>query len=160
MGKTLYKEDSLKSIDVMKVKMVKETTLDYDYVETITCASDAYRIFEKFGLAEQAEEVICMICLNAKGKVIGLHEVSRGDATTSPVHPREIFKRALVNNAVSVIVAHNHPSGDPEPSSVDVLITERLQSAGRLLGIRLQNHIIVSPDDYYSFRGDGNVLDD
>ena len=79
----------------------------------------------------------------------------RGTINTSLVHPREVFKRALLNNASNIMVAHNHPSGDPNPSKEDIQITERLKEAGNLLGINLLDHIIVGEDKYISLKEKG-----
>lgn len=153
----IQKSESLKSIDIMKVKMVKEASLDYDYVQQIECASMAYELFLQFGLSEQAEETLCMACLNARSVVIGLHEVARGSLTVAPVQPRDVFKRALLNNAACIIIAHNHPTGELTPSSQDKELTKKLKSAGDIMGIKLLDHLIVSPRGFYSFAAEGQL---
>lgn len=85
-----------------------------------------------------------LVCVNCKGDVVGLHEVARGDRTTCIISPAEVYKRALLNNAQGIVVAHNHPSGDPKPSAEDFKATERLLEAGELLGVKLLDHIIVA----------------
>jgi DNA repair protein RadC len=105
---------------------------------------------EVFNPGELAEEVLLMISLNTKNRVTGLFEVSRGTLSASLVHPREVFKRAILNNASSIIIAHNHPSGDLKPSREDIELTRKLMDAGRILGISLLDHIIIGDDDYYS----------
>lgn len=96
-------------------------------------------------LADEPQEVFCALLLNAKHRVIGYAEISRGTLTTSLVHPREVFRAAIQMNAASVIVAHNHPSGDPEPSAEDRAATQRLVAAGNLLGIPVLDHVIIAP---------------
>ena len=88
-------------------------------------------------------EVFVSILLNGKHRVFALAEVSRGTLTTSLVHPREVFGSALRMSAAAVIVAHNHPSGDPEPSVEDIEVTRRLRDAGKLLGVPLLDHLIL-----------------
>lgn len=89
--------------------------------------------------------------LDAKGRLLREQRVSEGTLTASLVHPREVFAPALVHRAAGVVVAHNHPSGDPEPSPEDRATTRRLQRAGRLLGIELMDHVILGAGRYLSF---------
>lgn len=105
-------------------------------------------------LAHEAQEVFAALLLNGKHRVVGFIEVSRGTLTTSLVHPREVFGPALRENAAALIVLHNHPSGDPEPSAEDLSVTERLKRAGELLGIPMLDHVIVgdSPTSFVSLR--------
>ncbi len=93
--------------------------------------------------------------LNARGGLLYQETVSIGTLTQSLVHPREVFYPAIVHGACSVIVLHNHPSGDSTPSQEDVRTTERLKEAGRLLGIPLEDHLIVSDSGFFSFREKG-----
>lgn len=144
----------MKSVNIMKIKMVKESELEYG---SISCASDAVGIMRTLGIQDECEEYFYIICMNTKGVVVGVHEVSHGDLSMSPVHPREVFKRALVNNAASVILSHNHPSGDPSPSDADRILTERLEECGKLLGIKVLDHIIIGGDEHYSFAGNGLI---
>ncbi len=89
--------------------------------------------------------------LDAKGRLLWEERVSEGTLTASLVHPREVFAPAILHRAAAVVVAHNHPSGDPEPSAEDRATTRRLQRAGRLLGIELLDHVIVGAGAYISF---------
>src|SRR5262245_16154638 len=91
---------------------------------------------------ETAERFIALL-LNGKNQVVGFVDVSRGTLTASLVHPREVFAPAIRELAAAVIVAHNHPSGDPEPSQEDIEVTKRLSEAGKILGVPLLDHIIV-----------------
>jgi len=88
--------------------------------------------------------------LDARNQVTALEIVSTGSLNASLVHPREVFKAAILNNAASVILAHNHPSGDTTPSREDIELTRRLVQAGDILGIDVFDHIIVGPDDEFS----------
>lgn len=92
--------------------------------------------------------------LNSKNDVIGKETVSIGTANSSLVHPREVFKGALINSAISIIIVHNHPSGDPSPSIEDRKVTEVIKKAGELLGITMLDHIIIGEGKYYSFGED------
>ncbi len=100
-------------------------------------------------------ESVFVLFLNGKNSIIKWKELSRGTVNSSPVSPRELFLEALKYDSVSVILMHNHPSGDPEPSEQDILITERIKSAGNMLGIELLDHIILGDKTYFSFSEKG-----
>lgn len=103
-------------------------------------------------LQDQPCEVFAILCLSTKHRVIAYHEVSRGALDATVVHPREVFKAALLANAAAIVLAHNHPSGEPTPSPDDLQLTRRLVDAGVLLGIEVLDHIIVGDARYYSFK--------
>lgn len=105
-----------------------------------------------FHLEQCTEEHMILLCLNTKNHVIGAFTVSIGSLSASVVHPREIFKRAMLLNSASIIMVHNHPSGVPDPSQEDDAITKRIKEAGTLLGINLLDHIIMAGDTYYSYK--------
>lgn len=103
---------------------------------------------------EEQEVVICMMA-DVKGHFLGDKILTRGTATGSMVTPREIYMEALRRHAVSLILIHNHPSGDPTPSPDDVQITTRIYQAGELIGIHLLDHIVIGDQKYCSFREEG-----
>ena len=101
-------------------------------------------------------EVCLVLLLSTRQHVIGVHELSRGTLDTTLVHPREVFKSAILGNAAGVIVAHNHPSGDPTPSPDDVMLCTRLRHAAEILGIDLLDFVIIGDGGrYYSFKEAG-----
>jgi DNA repair protein RadC len=95
--------------------------------------------------------------LNTKKMVLGIREVSIGSLNSSLVHPRECFKEAIKRNSHSLILLHNHPSGDPTPSKEDLEITNRLIECGRILGILVLDHIIIGDGSYISLREKGII---
>ena len=95
-----------------------------------------------------------MICMNTKNKIIGVFEISHGNANSSIVGVREIFQKALLANAMSIIVMHNHPSGDCTPSREDIEVTKRIVEAGKIIGVEVLDHIIVG-DSYCSLKEKG-----
>lgn len=111
--------------------------------------AEVYNAFKK--LATSDKERFYSILLDAKNKVIGVDMVSQGSLNSSQVHPREVYKSALLSSAASIIFVHSHPSGDPEPSISDKEITKQLKEAGDLLGIEVLDHVIIGRDEYYSF---------
>ncbi len=117
----------------------------------ITSPADVFNFMaEEMRYLEQEE--FRVIFLNIKNKIIAAEVIFKGSLNSSIVHPREIFRLALKRNAASVILLHNHPSGDPKPSSEDINVTNRLVEAGELMGIKVLDHIIVGEKNYVSFR--------
>ena len=110
-------------------------------------------------VAERPQEVFAAILLNSKHRAIGVVEVSVGTLNASLVHPREVFRAAILENAASIIVGHNHPSGDCSPSKEDTDVTTRLREAGKLMGIQVLDHIIVGigSADFYSYQQEGRL---
>ena len=93
--------------------------------------------------------------LNTKNHIVGVMEVTRGTLDSSLVHPREVFRGAILHNAASIILCHNHPSGDSAPSREDMKVTERIKQAGKVLGIDLLDHVIIGNGEYTSIREEG-----
>lgn len=143
-----------KRIVKYRLELVKESSKVYEVESKISSPSNARDYIEEvFKLSIQAEEVMVMLVLDIKNNVIGAFEVSRGSLNASIVHPREVFKRALLLNGASIMLAHNHPSGDPSPSKEDVDITRRLVEGGDILGITVLDHLIIGDNGRYrSFR--------
>jgi DNA repair protein RadC len=94
-------------------------------------------------IGEVDREVFVIAMLTIRHRVIGVHTVSVGCLTSSLVHPREVFKPAILAGSAAILAAHSHPSGDPEPSTEDISLTRRLAAAGQLLGIELLDHVIL-----------------
>ncbi len=115
----------------------------------LTNPEKVYRLV-KSKLKDYHKEHFYIIALNSRNHSIA--EVSVGSLNTSVVHPREVFAEAIKNKAASVVFAHNHPSGDPEPSEDDLLITKRLVESGKILDIEVDDHIIVAKDKFFSFK--------
>ena len=136
---------------VEKYTLKKETVVPVDDL-FFNSPENVYKLATKtLNLLEAAEEYVYLITLNNKNKLTGLFEVSHGTVNSSILSPREIYIRALLSGATNIIIFHNHPSGDPEPSKDDILVTKRIKAAGELLGVGLLDHIIVG-NYYYSFR--------
>ena len=108
-------------------------------------------------LENLSQETFQVLTLNVKNKLIERHTVSIGTATEAIIHSREVFRDAILDNAIAIILVHNHPSGDTTPSSVDTKITERMIKAGEILGIKVIDHVIIGKDCFCSFREKGLV---
>ncbi|TSC79120.1 MAG: hypothetical protein G01um101433_17 [Parcubacteria group bacterium Gr01-1014_33] len=115
----------------------------------LTDPEKVYKLI-KSKLKDYHKEHFYIIVLNSRGHSIA--EISVGSLNASIVHPREVFAEAIKNKAASVIFAHNHPSGDPEPSEGDLMITQKLVDAGKVLEIEVVDHIIVTGNNYLSFK--------
>ena len=139
-----------KSLNVMKCVLVKETELKYT-TKSSPCDTIANVLFE-YGLNSSAEEKMVVVCLDVHMNIIGLHEVAHGGINGCAIRMADIYKRALLNNAYGIVIAHNHPGGKASPSHEDVVITDKIIEAGKLLGIDCMDHIIVTIDNYYSLR--------
>ncbi|MFI5383245.1 MAG: DNA repair protein RadC [Methanosarcina thermophila] len=108
-------------------------------------------------MREQKKEKFITLCLDTKNQVLKEEVVSIGSLNASIVHPREVFKSALMESSASVIIVHNHPSGDPSPSREDIMVTEKLVEGGKLLGIDVLDHIIIGDGRYVSLKDEGFV---
>ncbi len=125
-------------------------------IEQLLTPTEAALAFRSL-LQDEPVEVCGLFCLAARHQVLAYHELSRGTVDTTLVHPREIFKVALLANARAVIVGRNHPSGDPTPSADDIQVTQRIKSAGAIVGIELFDHIVIAGDLYVSFQERGLI---
>ncbi len=117
----------------------------------ISCVEDVVNIFmEKMRYLKQ--EIFEVLMMDTKGNIISKENISVGDLNSSIVHPREAFKSAIKKSAAAVIFIHNHPSGDPSPSSEDISITKRLIEAGNILGISVLDHIVIGDGVFVSMK--------
>lgn len=103
-------------------------------------------------IGREKKERFVVLLLDTKNNLTGIVDISVGTLNENLVHPREVFKEAIRSHAAQIIVAHNHPSGDPEPSDEDLKLTKRLQASGKVLGIELLDHIIISRNKFYSLK--------
>ena len=143
-------------VPVVRVKLVKEgnvRTSEKRYSSPEQVTEMARTFFD-----DTDREIFAAFYLNGKNQIAGVNEISVGSLNQSIVHPREVFKGAILANAAAVILVHNHPTGDPTPSNEDKEITRRLRDAGDILGIRVLDHVIVGEEEtnqFYSFTQHG-----
>ena len=136
-----------------RVTLVREGC-SHTGVKHIHAPEDVHNIIA----AEYADAVVetaMMLALDTKNKVIGVFEISTGSLNASIIHPRDVFQRAILVNAASVILVHNHPSGDPTPSPEDIALTKKLVEAGRVMDITVLDHVIVGEDSFVSLKEQG-----
>ncbi len=132
--------------------MVREEAQRLD-IKRITSAQDVYSLLQDYSAKDR--EHFITISLDGRSKVIEKRVIHVGTLNQSLVHPREVFRPAIQDNAAGIIIAHNHPSGTLEPSRADVQITQRLKEVAKLVGIELLDHVIISKEGYYSFSDEG-----
>jgi DNA repair protein RadC len=108
-------------------------------------------------IRENKKENFVVLYLDARNKLIYKETVSIGSLNANLVHPREVFEPAVRYLAAQIVLAHNHPSGDPEPSEDDLVITKKLVESGKILGIEIFDHIIIVKDDFFSFKNKGII---
>jgi DNA repair protein RadC len=142
-------------IPIYRVTLVRESGCPTDQPQ-FRSAADVATLLQTY-LAGADREYCLVLLLDRKNRLIGMNTVSVGSLTAAVVHPREVFKPAILANAAAILVAHNHPSGDPQPSQEDRTLTTRLADAGKVLGIELLDHLILGDARYYSFKEAGGL---
>lgn len=134
-----------------KIQLVREGSQASE-VKKVSSPEAATPLIQSYLEGADRENFIVLL-LDTKNQLIGINTVTTGTLNSSIVHPREVFKPAVLANAAAVILAHNHPSGNPNPSPEDIAITNRLVEAGKILGIEVLDHVIVGEIHAYSFKG-------
>ena len=140
-GKGGTKLKAAKRVNIVSIKLCKESSVLYE-PRYINNPRDAVDLVQE-DLANCDREKIIAICLDTKHQPTAVTTISMGTINSSLVHPREVFKTAILSNSAAIILAHNHPSGKPEPSNDDINITKRLVDAGTVLGIDVIDHVII-----------------
>ena len=145
----------MKHIPMVSLRLVREKTVKYQG----RSLTDSQAIFDLFRvLAEDLDrEAVWIACLDTKNRIACLSQISLGGIDSSICHPREVLKTALLANASAIVLVHNHPSGDPSPSSQDRAITARIGEAAQIIGIRFLDHLIVGDETFYSFADAGGM---
>ena len=142
-----------KRINIVSIKMVKESSFLYQ-TRQILSPSDAYEMI-KDQLKDLDREQFIIACLNTKNEPTNISVIAVGTLNKAIVHPREVFKTAILSNAASIMAFHNHSSGDTTPSQQDLQLTNRLYEAGELLGIKLLDHLIIGDGSFTSLKEKG-----
>ncbi|MBP3907586.1 JAB domain-containing protein [Turicibacter sanguinis] len=142
-----------KRINIVSIKMVKESSFLYQ-TRTISSPNDAYEMIKE-RLEDSDREQFIIACLNTKNEPTNISVVSVGTLNKAIVHPREVFKTAILSNAASIMAFHNHPSGNAELSQQDIQLTHRLYEAGELLGIKLLDHLVIGDGTFTSLKEKG-----
>lgn len=136
---------------------MEQRELEERYLREVSVKNSETAYHEMRDIKNWDKEVIVAFYLDTRNKIISREIVSIGTLNTIVVHPREIFRTAIIRNACSIILAHNHPSGIVKPSNEDIEVTRKLKKAGVIIGIELLDHLIVSREDYYSFEDENEL---
>ena len=142
------KKQQQKRISIVSIKMVRESSVLYD-IRKISSPNDVVELGKRF-LQEEDREKLIVCCIDTKNQPTAINVVAIGTLNNSLVHPREVFKPAILSNSASIILFHNHPSGDPKPSNQDVEFTNKVEQASQILGIQLLDHIVIGNTNYVS----------
>ena len=140
-------------LPIYRVALVRESSQP-SILNRIDTPRNVFEIASSY-LEGADREHFVVIMLDTKNRVIGMNTVAIGMLSSCPIHPREVFKPAILANAAGIILLHNHPSGDPSPSQDDLLLTKRLREAGEVLGIRVVDHVILGCANYASLKERG-----
>lgn len=154
MGEVRLFSTKYKGLKV-KTQLIREGPAE-EHGSSLSNSEDVARFVES-ELKNADREHFLSILLNTKNVPIGVDEISIGSLNQSIIHPREVFKTAILASAAALVLVHNHPSGDPEPSREDIKITERLVEAGELLGIPLLDHVIIAGERHFSLCDKGLI---
>jgi len=141
-------------IPVYRIAMIKEKSAISVEQKTIRSPRDVFDAVREY-LADVDREHFLTLLLNSKNAIVGVNTASIGTLNSSLVHPREVFKAAIIANSAAVILVHCHPSGNPDPSNEDLEITRRLAEAGKILGIEVLDHVIVGEGCWVSLKERG-----
>jgi DNA repair protein RadC len=143
--------------------ILREATVSYagkriEASRSVKHAADAVAIFREWGIADRVQECFGVMFLTTRHQCVGVQMVAMGTLSEVSVHPRELFRGAILAGAAAVLMVHNHPSGDPSPSADDLAITRRMKECGDLLGIPVLDHVIVTAGGgYVSLAEQGGV---
>lgn len=149
------KKLSAKRINIVSLKLVKESSILYKE-RSVRSPKDGYQLMKLF-LEDKDREHFIVASLDTKNQPVSINVCHIGSLNASIVHPREVMKSAILSNAASIIVGHNHPSGNSEPSKEDIEVTRRLAEAGKIIGIDVIDHIIVGDETYISLKEKGYI---
>ena len=138
---------------VFSREVVREDLPPYIATDRFTSAGQVYELFRN--IVWESREMVLALHLDGKNRIICFDRLSIGSLNQSIIHPRELYKSALLSSAAAIILIHNHPTGDPSPSNEDIAITLRMKNAGDLIGIKLLDHIIIGDGDFVSFADRG-----
>jgi DNA repair protein RadC len=151
-GVGLAKASQLKACFEVARRVFTKNEIDEEVKQKeITSAKEVYDLV-KSKISNYTKEHLVVLAFDSRNKFLGMDTVSIGILNTNLIHPRETFDAAIRRHAAQIIVAHNHPSGEPEPSEDDLEITKRLVESGKILGIEVTDHIIVTKNGFFSFK--------
>jgi len=145
-----YQQSLFGCVPFFTTRLVREETFTYPEREQVSCPDDVAAVLRAYFIDKDREEFL-IVLLDTANTMIGLSRISIGGLASSIVEPRAVFRTAILSNAAAIILAHNHPSGNPEPSREDIRITRQLVEAGKLMGVPVHDHLIIADAGHTSF---------
>lgn len=151
-----------KFISIYRISLIRDRQVKFNPGKTAN-SNEAHlaarKMIEKYGQPDR--EQFYVILINTTNEIIGINMVSTGDVCKAIIHPREVFKPAILANASAMILCHNHPSGNVKPSPEDIAMTKNMVAASKIMGIQIHEHLIISMDsnEYYSMADNGMIKD-
>lgn len=153
-GERKEKTKPAKRVDIVSVRLVREASMMYKK-RTVGRPADGYEIFKEF-LEDLDREAFVVLSLNTKNQPLSINTAHIGNINSSIISPACVMRVAILSNAASIMVAHNHPSGDTSPSEADIQVSKRLEEAAELMGIRLLDHLIIGDEAFLSMKEEGH----
>ena len=155
MQRNLFNQDQVIPSNLAEIEIKYSTRVKPSEMDKVVTSFEAYEIFKKIYPSLEHREYFYMLCLNRNNKVLGYSLISMGGLSGTIVDVRIIFQTALKASACSIILSHNHPSGNLTPSSADRDINNKIKEAGKFLDIPVLDHLILTPESYLSFADEG-----
>lgn len=155
-GAEHYQRRLFDCLPIYSTRLVREATVTFPERYRVQSPGEVAPILQDYFRDKDREEVVAVL-LDTARSIIGLVRVSVGGTQAAIVEPAQVFKAAIIANATAIILAHNHPSGNPEPSREDISITNKVVAAGLVVGIPLLDHLIVTDSDFTSFAERGLI---
>jgi len=143
----------LKIAQSVSRRFLADRIIDKEFIRS----ADEVIDYLKHNLRDKSREVFLVIYLNGRNQILNMEELFEETLSTSAVYPREVVKRALVNDAAALVFVHNHPSGNPNPSQDDLTITKKLKEAALAIDVSVHDHLIIAGNDVYSFADHGLI---
>ena len=146
---SLFRQHLYSRLPIYTTRLVREADFTFTEREQLCAPQDVAALMQEYFRDKDREEFV-IVLLDTSNSVAGIAQISVGGLAASIVEPRQVFKTAILANAAAIICLHNHPSGNPEPSREDLRITRQLVGAGKLMGVPVHDHVIITQDTYTS----------
>ena len=146
---TQYLEQLYDEVPLFKTRLVEEDRVSFSNREEVKCPDSIAALLQEYFADKDREETL-LVLLDINKTCIGLSQLSIGGLSEATLEPQQIFKAAILGNADTIALAHNHPSGNPKPSSGDIEVTRQISDAGEVMDVPLVDHLIVTRDEGYT----------
>lgn len=145
----MYRGQLFAGVPIFRTRLVREQVFTFPQREQVNCPEDVAAVLQEY-FADKDREIVIAVLLDTANSMTGIVEVSVGGLAASIMEPAQVFKAAILGNAAAIILAHQHPSGNPEPSREDIRCTKQMVEAGKIMGIPIHDHLIITEHTYTS----------